>query len=169
MRFHKTKLLIFPILLILYAFLLFTLLSSPTPTASQIQNLEKAKVIKVIDGDTIEIEGKRKVRYIGIDAPETKDPRRPIQCFGEEAYNKNKELVEGYNIEMEKDVSETDKFGRLLRYVYVNGTFVNEYLVKEGFASVSTFPPDVRYVDIFLKAQTEAREKNLGLWSKCRD
>lgn len=77
------------------------------------------KVVRVIDGDTIEIEGGDRVRYIGIDTPETVDPRKPVQCYGQEASNKNKELVEGKTVELEKDVSETDKYGRLLRYVWL--------------------------------------------------
>lgn len=145
-------------------------IQTPTPSlASQVAKPQKAHVARVIDGDTIEIEGGKKIRYIGIDTPETKHPQKGMECYGEEAYLKNKELVEGRDIEIEKDVSETDKFGRLLRYIYVDNIFVNEYLVKEGFASVSTFPPDIKYVDLFLKAQTEAREKNLGLWNKCRN
>ena len=127
----------------------------------------KAKVVRVIDGDTIEIEGGIKVRYIGIDTPETVDPRKPVQCFGKEASAKNEELVGGKEVKLEKDVSETDKYGRLLRYVWVGDLLVNEYLVKEGYAQVSTYPPDVKYQDRFLAAQKEARENNRGLWSAC--
>src|SRR5687767_6587423 len=69
------------------------------------------KVVRVIDGDTIELENGQKVRYIGIDTPETKKPRTPVQCFGQEAYQKNKELIEGREVLLEKDVSETDRYG----------------------------------------------------------
>ncbi|NMB92520.1 MAG: thermonuclease family protein [Parcubacteria group bacterium] len=124
-------------------------------------------VTRVIDGDTIEIEGGQKVRYIGIDTPETVDPRKPVQCFGVEASKKNKELVEGKRVRLEKDVSETDKYGRLLRYVYADDIFVNDYLVRQGYAYASTFPPDVKYQDKFVEAQKEARENNRGLWSAC--
>jgi micrococcal nuclease len=120
-------------------------------------------VIRVIDGDTIEIEGGQKVRYIGIDTPETVDPRKPVQCFGIEASNKNKELVEGKKVVLEKDVSETDKYGRLLRYIYVDGLFVNDHLVREGYAYAYTYPPNVKYTDQFLEAQKEAKENNRGL------
>ena len=139
--------------------------ASPSPTTAS--NLEQVKVIRVVDGDTIEIEGGQKVRYIGIDAPETVDPNRPVGCYGKEASNKNKELVEGKTVGLEKDISDKDKYGRLLRYVYVGDTFVNETLVKEGYAQVSTYPPDVKYQDKFLVAQKDARDNNRGLWSAC--
>lgn len=126
------------------------------------------KVTRVIDGDTIEIEDGRKVRYIGIDTPETVNPRKPIACFGREASNKNKLLVGGKFIELVKDISEKDTFGRLLRYVWVGDIFVNDYLVREGYATVATFPPDVSYQEQFLEGEREARQNNRGLWSACR-
>lgn len=123
------------------------------------------KVSRVVDGDTIQLENGQKVRYIGIDTPETVDPRKPVQCFGREASNKNKELVEGKEVHLVKDVSETDKYGRLLRYVYVGDMFVNDYLVRNGYAHASTFPPDVKYQDQFKQAEQEARENKRGLWA----
>lgn len=129
--------------------------------------LPKAKVARVIDGDTIEIEGGQKVRYIGIDTPETVDPRQSVGCFGKEASSKNKELVEGKEIRLEKDVSETDKYERLLRYVYVDDLFVNDYLVRQGYATSYTYPPDIEYQEQFRQAEQEARENNRGLWGTC--
>lgn len=129
---------------------------------------EKVKVIRVIDGDTIVIEGDIKVRYIGINTPETVDQRTKIQCFGKEASMKNKELVDGKEIEMEKDISEIDKYGRLLRYVYVDGIMVNKLLVDEGFANVDTVPPDIKYKDIFVEAEKKAKLENKGLWLECK-
>lgn len=126
-------------------------------------------VTRVVDGDTIEIQGGQKVRYIGIDTSESVDPRRPVQCFGREASLKNKELVEGKNVRLEKDVSEVDKFGRLLRYVFIDDLFVNDYLVRQGYASVATFPPDVKYQSQFVEAEREARENNRGFWSACKE
>src|SRR3990167_3697952 len=125
------------------------------------------KVTRVVDGDTIEIEGGERVRHIGIDTPETVDPRKPVQCFGVEASNKNKELVSGKRVRLEKDVSETDKYGRLLRYIYIGDTFVNLELVKQGFAYSSTYPPDVKHQSQFTEAQRQAKEQNKGLWSSC--
>ncbi|MEK7202935.1 MAG: thermonuclease family protein [Patescibacteria group bacterium] len=125
------------------------------------------KVIRVIDGDTIEIENKEKVRYIGIDAPETVDQRKPIQCFGKEAFNKNKELVEGKITRLEKDITDKDKYNRLLRYVWVKDVFVNLELVKQGFAYSYSYPSDIKYQDLFIKAQQEAMKAKRGLWGSC--
>lgn len=124
----------------------------------------KAKVINVVDGDTIKIEGGQVIRYIGIDTPETVHPSKPVQCYGKEASDKNKELVEGKEVKLEKDVSETDKYGRLLRYVWFGDMLVNEYLVREGYAQSSSYPPDVKYQDRFVEAQRQAREEKRGLW-----
>jgi micrococcal nuclease len=140
----------------------------PTPTIIITPNeKQRVKVIRVIDGDTIEIEGKIKVRYIGVNTPELHDPKKPIECFGQAASDENKKLVEGKEVYIQKDFSETDKFKRLLRYVWVGDIFVNDYLVRQGFAQVSTFPPDVKYQQQFIEAQTEARETKRGLWSQC--
>ncbi len=124
-------------------------------------------VTRVIDGDTIEIEGGEKLRYIGMDTPETVDPRKPIQCFGEEASKKNKELVEGKMVRLEKDVTELDKYGRLLRYVYADNIFVNLLLVQEGFAHSYAYPPNVKYQSRFIAAERLARKQKKGLWGAC--
>lgn len=136
---------------------------------------EMANVLEVVDGDTIKVDIGGKgftVRYIGMDTPETVDPRRPVGCFGKEASNENKGLVGGKQVLLQKDVSEKDKFGRLLRYVFLpldNGKllFVNDYLVREGFAKVLTYPPDVKFTQDFLEAQRTARQEKRGLWSSC--
>ena len=129
----------------------------------------KARVTRVVDGDTIHVSlGGRDytVRYIGLDTPETVDPRRPVQPFGKEASDRNKQLVEGKIVTLEKDVSETDRFGRLLRYVYVDGRMVNATLVEEGYARAATFPPDVKYQELFRRLEQEAREVKRGLWGQ---
>jgi len=126
-----------------------------------------SKVVRVIDGDTVEIEGGRRVRYIGIDTPEIVDPSSPAECYGKEASDKNKGLVEGKEVRLEKDVSNTDRYGRLLRYVYVGDVFVNNYLVQEGFAHSSSYPPDIKYQDVLKRSEEEARKLNKGLWGKC--
>ena len=126
-------------------------------------------VKRVVDGDTIELETGEKVRYIGIDTPETKHPKKSVQCFGKEASAFNKQLVASQKVHLEKDVSNTDRYGRLLRYVYLlDGTFVNLVLVQDGYANVDTFPPDVKYSKVFVEAAREAREEGKGLWAKCR-
>lgn len=129
------------------------------------EDSQMQKVIKVIDGDTIKLENGGVVRYIGIDTPETVHPSKPVQCFGEEASKKNKELVEGKEVRLEKDISDTDKYDRLLRYVYIGDTFVNDYLVRNGYAHSSSYPPDVKYQDQFNQAEEEARENKRGLWA----
>lgn len=135
--------------------------------ADQVPGL--VRVTRVIDGDTIQIQGGQKVRYIGIDTPETVDPRRPVQCFGRQASQKNKELLLDRVVRLEKDVSETDKFGRLLRYVYLpDGTFVNLQLVRQGFAQVATYPPDVAHEQEFIDAQRLAQQEKRGLWASCK-
>ena len=127
------------------------------------------KVITVIDGDTIKLENGEAVRYIGIDTPETVHPSEPVQCFGKEASDKNKELVEGKLVKLEKDVTDRDKYGRLLRYVWVGDLFVNDYLVRQGYAYAYTYPPDVKYSEQFVQAQQEAQENNRRLWAGCPD
>ena len=152
-----------------------TLPSIPAPatgSATQVRFL----VTKVVDGDTIEVKSEEqlfKVRLIGIDTPETVDPRRPIGCFGKNASAETKRLVEGKEVTLTKDISDTDKYNRLLRYVFLplsggENLFVNDYLVRQGFAKSSTYPPDVKYNDRFVEAEKEARENLRGLWAECK-
>lgn len=152
--------------------------SIPTITESTVSGvissnlMESVKVRRVIDGDTIELFDGRTVRYIGIDTPETVAPRTKVQCFGKQASERNKELVLDKDIYLEKDVSETDRFGRLLRYAYVeiNGEMkmVNNVLVEEGFATSATFPPDIKHQEEFRKSQASAEDKKRGLWEGCQ-
>jgi len=141
-----------------------TTISTPEPT-----NREKVKVISVTDGDTIKVAGGKALRYIGIDTPETVSLSQPVGCYGKEASDKNKELVLNKEIEIEKDVSETDKYGRLLRYVYIDGVMVNEYLVREGYAQANSYPPDIKYQDRLREAQRLAMEEKKGLWGSVCD
>lgn len=132
------------------------------------KNGELIKVMRVIDGDTIELEGGERLRYIGIDTPELHDPRKPVQCFAQEASEKNKQLVEGKLVKFYKDVNERDKYQRLLGYVYgENGLFINLELVKTGYAFSYTYPPDISKQVEFQKAEQDAKEKKLGLWAGC--
>lgn len=137
------------------------------PIPSNVQAVE-AQVVHVVDGDTIDVNlGGQvfRVRYIGVDTPETVHPSQPVECMGREASALNTQLVQGQVVRLEKDVSETDRYGRLLRYVYVGNVFVNAELVRQGLAQVSTYPPDVKYQDLFLQMQREARAAGRGLWS----
>jgi len=144
---------------------------------------DSAIVKRVIDGDTIQLENNHLVRYIGINTPELHNRQKPVECFAQKAFEFNKKLVEGKTVYLEKDVSETDKYKRLLRYVWIensrfktenskltiknNKVMVNEMLVREGYAYVSTFPPDVKYATLFRQAQNEAINNNKGLWKEC--
>ncbi len=148
------------------------LINNDSNKSTNIENMPITKgdaflVKRVVDGDTIELGDGRTLRYIGIDTPETVKPNTPVQCFGKEASKKNKELVEGKYVTLEKDVNETDKYGRLLRYVYLDGVFINEQLVKEGYAHAASFPPDVSKQEQLKEAEKFARENNLGLWNSC--
>lgn len=127
-------------------------------------------VKRVVDGDTIELDNGEKVRYIGIDTPETVHPDQAAECFGQQASEKNKELVEGKRVRLEKDLTDRDKYGRLLRYVYLeDGTFVNLFLVQEGYATSYTYPPDLKYQNQFQQVETEARQAQRGLWASCQN
>jgi endonuclease YncB( thermonuclease family) len=124
----------------------------------------------VVDGDTIIVDrghGGERLRYIGMDTPETVKPGTLIEWMGGEASKANEALVEGRAVVLEKDVSETDSFGRLLRYVWLPGAawrLVSLELVRDGYAWASTYPPDVKYADLYLAAQIDAREHDRGLW-----
>ncbi len=120
-------------------------------------------VVRVLDGDTIELANGEKLRYIGIDTPEKSDP------YYEEAKEFNRKLVEGRRIRIEFDVQKRDKYDRLLGYVYVSDTFVNAELLKEGLAVLYTYPPNVKYVDYFTEVQKEARQHKRGFWSQIKD
>ena len=123
-------------------------------------------VQRVIDGDTIELATGEKVRYIGINTPEIHHPRKPVEYFGKEAMEFNRKLVTSKKVHLEFDAQKRDKYSRLLAYVYLpDGTFVNAELVKEGYAQVATYPPNVKHQKLFKKLQQEARKAKRGLWA----
>lgn len=125
-----------------------------------------ARVSRVIDGDTILLDNGERVRYIGIDTPELHHPKLPVQYMAEEAKEFNRKLVDGNLVRLEFDIDKRDKYGRLLAYIYINDIFVNAELVKEGYAKILTIPPNVRYADLFLRLQRQAREDSRGLWAQ---
>jgi micrococcal nuclease len=138
---------------------------SETPTrAASTPPGDEVAVIRVVDGDTIvvAIGGPKgtKVRLIGIDTPERGE------CFFTAATERMRRLVEGRTVKLVRDVSETDRYGRLLRYVYVGGEFVNATMVAGGFAAAATYPPDVAHALEFVALARHARLRGLGLWSK---
>jgi len=128
---------------------------------------QTGKVVHVTDGDTIKVlmdqDGKTyTVRYIGVDTPEN---TTTLEYFGPESTVKNSELVSGKQVALYKDTSETDRYGRLLRYVFVGDTFVNYELVKQGFASSLRYPPDTACADLFDQAEQTAATAGLGMWA----
>lgn len=142
---------------------------------------EAAAVTRIVDGDTIEVEmadrvdgpgagdvrpGKTyTVRLIGIDTPESVTPGSPVECFGREAAAAAEALLLDADVRLIKDVEETDRFGRLLRYVYVGDEMANARLVVNGYASTYTYPPNVRHADLFVELERGARANDRGLWS----
>lgn len=166
---------LFAFLVTTYVFLLSFYLSHRDEQGSdfnQVSLTEPAKstekVSRVIDGDTFEIQGGIKVRLIGVDTPEMKNKNKTIDCFATEAKKKMELLIAGKEVVLVKDVSETDRYGRLLRYVYVGDEMVNDTLIKEGYAKISTFPPDVKFKDRFLTSERQARVAKIGLWQACK-
>jgi len=128
-------------------------------------------VVSVVDGDTIKISMDEKTetfRLIGIDTPETVDPRKPVQCFGIESSNKAKELLSGKKVRIETDPTQGtyDKYNRLLGYVYrEDGLFYNKYMIEQGYAHEYTYNTSYKYQTDFKNAQIVAEKNKLGLWS----
>jgi endonuclease YncB( thermonuclease family) len=128
---------------------------------------EPANVTRVIDGDTIEVALDNEivaVRLIGIDTPETVHPTEPVECYGPAASRFTTGALQGRPVRLEFDVELLDQYGRTLAYVWLGDGLFNETLVARGFALVTTYPPNVRYVDRFLAAQRDARSHERGLW-----
>lgn len=130
------------------------------------------KVAKVIDGDTIKVVVNNKeetVRLIGIDTPEVVDPRKPVQCFGIEASNKAKEILQNRMVILESDAAsgDADQYDRLLRYVFLeDGTNVNKLMIEEGYAHEYTYKDNqYKYRNEFIEKEKEARENKRGLWA----
>lgn len=126
-------------------------------------------VSKVVDGDTIELSNGRSVRYIGIDTPELREKKggrwidRP-EDYALEAKEANRRLVAGKQVRLEFDVVRTDKYKRWLAYVFVGDKLINEELLRQGYASLYTYPPNVKYVERLVAAQHAAREQKKGFW-----
>ena len=129
-----------------------------------------AVVVSTVDGDTVHVRYRGRsldVRLIGVDRPETVDPSQPVQCFGEAASRFTARRLTGRTIHLEFDVERRDRYGRTLAYVWLGDHLFNRRLVAGGYATVSTYPPDVRYVALFEAAQRAARAGHRGLWRAC--
>jgi micrococcal nuclease len=128
--------------------------------------------VRIVDGDTIRVAlpaGEEAVRYIGIDTPESVKPGSPVECFAKRASAFNARLVEGQRVRLVYDVERRDRYGRLLAYVYRagDGLFVNAELVRRGYATVATFPPNVAHEREFRRLARRARLSGRGLWAEC--
>jgi micrococcal nuclease len=129
---------------------------------------ERVMVAHVLDGDTIVLVDGRRVRFIGIDAPEVSHEGSKAECFSQESKDATQRLLAGKEVQLVKDVSDTDSYGRLLRYVYAGDVFVNELLVGNGFATVWSVAPDEQHKELLAAAQVKAKELSRGLWQLCR-
>ena len=132
----------------------------------------RAQVLRVVDGDTIRvrIDGRsERVRYIGIDTPESVKPGTPVQCFAKRASAANAALVAGRSVRLVGDVEQRDRYGRLLAYVYrePDGAFVNAQLVREGYARTLTIAPNVAHARELADLARAARQAHRGLWNAC--
>jgi micrococcal nuclease len=123
-----------------------------------------AVIAQVTDGDTVQLEGGEKVRYLGVDTPETYGQ---VDCYGPEAKAFNTDLVEGQRVDLEYDAECRDKYGRLLAYVTLNGQMVNRVLLERGYARVLIIPPNGKYAEDFEELEREARSAGVGLWGAC--
>lgn len=144
-------------------------------------SFEEAKVTRVVDGDTIivNLNGKdEKLRMILVDTPETVHPKKPVEFYGKEASNFTKSKLTNKTVYLQKDVSDRDRYNRILRYVWlerpksnnptneeIKKNMYNAILIKDGYGKIATFPPDIKYVELFKKLDRSAREQNLGMWS----
>jgi len=142
--------------------------SETSPSTAPALELDSVMVTKIIDGDTIEINYETRVRLLGVDAPEKE------KCYYQEAKDALEDLVLEKEVKLEKDISETDKFNRLLRYVFLassdrlsNDLFVNEYLAQQGYVRALSVEPDHKYRALLVAAQGQARINQQGIWTEC--
>ena len=144
--------------------------SAGATSTSETSPRSNALVTRVVDGDTVEarVDGRPlTVRLIGIDTPESVAPDQPVQCFALRASAYTTERLEGARVRLQFDLERIDPFGRTLAYAWLGDELFNETLVREGYAFVTTYPPNVRYVDRFRAAQREARSAGRGVWGRC--
>ena len=129
-------------------------------------------VVRVVDGDTVVVRTgshDERVRYIGVDTPESVKPGTPVQCFAKAASAANKRLVQGQEVRLVHDAEARDRYGRTLAYVYRkrDGLFVNAELVRRGYAKPLTIPPNVAHAPELRRLAATARRDGRGLWSRC--
>jgi micrococcal nuclease len=139
-----------------------------------IEGVEKSRIKKVVDGDTVSLEDGRKVRLLYIDTPETVKDNTPVMCFGAEASAMTKKLLEGKQVWLRSDKEKTDQYGRDLRLVFIAGEntdlpekSINAILVRGGFARSRFFKPNFEYQKEFKQFENEAKNEQLGVWGNC--
>jgi micrococcal nuclease len=146
-------------------------IQAPATLAQEPVEGEAARVTRIVDGDTIEVAldaapGEiEDVRLLGIDTPESVKPGSPVECFGKEASAAAEAFLSAQDVTLVRDVEDRDRYGRLLRYVYVGEEMANARLVVNGYAAAYTYPPNVRWSELFVQLEREARENERGLWS----
>jgi len=133
---------------------------------------DTARVVRVVDGDTVVVQSgdhQERVRYIGVDTPESVKPGTPVQCFAKAASAENRRLVEGQEVRLVEDLEAHDRYGRTLAYVYrkSDGLFVNAELVRRGYGKPLTIPPNVEHAAELRRLAAAARREGRGLWSRC--
>jgi micrococcal nuclease len=161
------------LVLIVLAAGLYTATAGSSPDPAPEGSSSSGRVTRIVDGDTIHVavDGREeKVRYIGVDTPESVKPGTPVQCFAKRASAFNERLLAGERVRLVRDAEERDRYGRLLAYVYRarDGLFVNAALVRRGYAVPLTIPPNVAHEHQFRELAANARRKGRGLWSACR-
>lgn len=139
---------------------------TPPPAPDATRASASRVCIRVIDGDTIQLDGGERVRLIGVDTPETVDPRRPVQYFGKEASAFTRKLTEGRTVRLEFGDETFDRYHRTLAYVYLpDGTFLNAEIIRQGYGFAYTRFP-FRYQEEFVRLERQAREERRGLWAR---
>lgn len=138
------------------------------------KNPQSAKVVRVVDGDTVELENGITVRYLNMDTPETKKPSTPVMCYGKQASEKNSELVKNQTVWLKADKEDADRYGRKLRFIFLNQSdtssiekSVNAQLVRDGFARTMIIKPNTTYEKVFKSLEYEAKTNKIGLWGTC--
>ncbi len=141
----------------------------PIPTPDPAASVTGCRVTNIVDGDTLDVEGcadAGRLRLILADTPEV---FFGVECYGREASAYTAAWLLGKTVTLERDVSDLDRFDRKLRYIWVDGVLFNEQIVRDGYAVLATFPPDVKYADEIREAQRFAFERDIGLWGACGD
>ncbi len=157
-------------LIIAFFFFIFAFLLNQSPlTMTPLPEEDLYLVNRVIDGDTIEVIKDNetfKVRYSGIDAPELDSKNKQTKCRAEKAKEANEGLIKNKKVMLEEDIKDKDEYGRLLRYVWLDNTLINEYLVENGFARADTFLSGEKHKKRLEEAEIKAKGNEVGLWSK---